>query len=77
MIDQEVLPMNDMTRDDIRRLLKNFGIQADDAIQAYLDRLPEGTLSIQLRITLEDLTDYGDEPPAGKLHLEIEGTVRG
>jgi hypothetical protein len=69
--------MNDETRDDIRRLLKNFGIQADDAIQAYLDRLPGGIESIHLRITLEDLTDYGDDPPAGNLYLEIEGTVRG
>jgi hypothetical protein len=68
--------MNDATRDDIRRLLKNFGIQADDAIQAYLDRFPESIPSIHLRITLEDLTDYGAEPPAGELHLEIEGTVR-
>jgi hypothetical protein len=68
--------MSDATREDIRRLLKNFGIQADDAIQAYLDRLPDSIPSIQLRITLEDLTDYGDEPPAGNLHLEIEGAVR-
>ena len=68
--------MSDATREDIRRLLKNFGIQADDAIQAYLDRLPGGIPSIHLRITLEDLTEYGDEPPVGKLHLEIEGSVR-
>jgi hypothetical protein len=65
--------MEDHTRDDIRRLLKNFGIQADEAIQEHLDRLPEG-VTLHLRVVLEDLTEYPQ--PAEKLHLEIEGQVR-
>jgi hypothetical protein len=69
--------MSDASREDIRRLLKNFGIQADDAIQAHLDRNPADIPPLHLRITLEDLTDYGDHPPAEELHIEIEGTVRG
>jgi hypothetical protein len=72
--------MDNSTREDIRRLLKNFGIQADEAIMAHLERLPEGT-TLQLRMTLEDLTVYPPEHtrqhPGEILHLEIEGQVRG
>ena len=63
------------TQTDIRKLLKRFGVQADEAIQAHLEGMPDGR-PLQLRVTLEDLTDYGDTPPGGKLHLEIEGEVR-
>ena len=63
------------SRDDIRRLLKTFGIQADEAIIAHLARAP-GSAALHLRVTLEDLTDYGDEKPAETLHLEIEGDIR-
>lgn len=63
------------TQSDIRKLLKRFGVQADEAIQAYLENLPEGGV-LQLRITLDDLTDYGAIPPGEKLHLEVEGGVR-
>lgn len=63
------------TQSDIRKLLKRFGVQADEAIQAYLEKLPEGSV-LQLRITLDDLTDYDAAPPGGKLHLEVEGEVR-
>jgi hypothetical protein len=67
--------MNDNTRQDIRSLLKTFGIQADEAIMDFLDGAPgEGPLHV--RLTLSDLTDYGDSPPAEPLHLEIEGQVR-
>lgn len=66
--------MEDSSRDDIRRLLKTFGIQADEAIIAHLARNPgQGPLHIRLR--LEDLTDYGDAPPQESLHLEIEGEI--
>jgi hypothetical protein len=72
--------MDDSTREDIRRLLKNFGIQADEVITAYLARLPKGT-TLHLRVSLEDLTEYppvATQPrPGEKLHLEIEGRVRG
>ncbi len=63
------------TRTDIRKLLKNFGIQADEAI---LKHVAENTSAspLHLRITLTDLTDYGDTPPASPLHLEVEGNIR-
>ena len=66
--------MNDTSRDDIRRLLKTFGIQADEAIIAHLARMPDGP-PLQIRLVLEDLTDYGDNPPANPLQLEIEGEI--
>jgi hypothetical protein len=67
--------MDDTSRDDIRRLLKSFGIQADEAIITHLARTP-GRTPLHVRITLEDMTDYGDERPAGRLHLEVEGDIR-
>lgn len=65
--------MDEDTRTDIRKLLKSFGIQADEAI---LTHLAATASPLHLRITLSDLTDYGDNPPATPLHLEIEGTIR-
>jgi hypothetical protein len=65
----------DFPRTDIRRLLKTFGIQADEAIVAHLART-SGPHSLHLRITLSDITDYGDGQPAHPLHLEIEGDIR-
>lgn len=65
--------MEEDTRTDIRKLLKAFGVQADEAILAHL---AETASPLHLRITLTDLTDYGDNPPATPLHLEIEGTIR-
>jgi len=62
------------TRNDIRRLLKTFGIQADEAINAHLVRHP-GENPLHLRITLFDLTDYEGTPPDQPLHLEIEGDI--
>lgn len=67
--------MDDITQRDIRSLLKTFGIQADEAINAHLARVRSGE-PLLLRITLEDLTDYGDEAPAEPLRLEIEGEIR-
>lgn len=63
------------TQGDIRKLLKRFGVQADEAIQAFLENIPERG-ALQLRITLEDLTDYGGTLISEKLHLEVEGEVR-
>ena len=68
--------MEDNARQDIRRLLKSFGIQADEAIMAHLAQQAAGTV-LQLRVTLEDITDYGDNAPADPLRLEIEAEVRG
>ena len=67
--------MEDNTRQDIRRLLKTFGIQADEAIMAHLAQ-QSGVAALQLRVTLEDVTYYGENPPANPLRLEIEGEVR-
>lgn len=67
--------MEDNTRQDIRRLLKAFGIQADEEIMAHMAQ--QLTVeSLFLRVTLEDVTDYGENPPANQLRLEIEGEVR-
>ena len=67
--------MDDLSRNDIRKLLKNFGILADEAIMAHLERASGGR-PLHLRLTMTDLTDYGDAPPDKKLHLEVEGQVR-
>jgi hypothetical protein len=62
-------------RDDIRRLLKEFGVRADGAIVTHLAQAP-GTQTLRLRFTLEDLTDYVEAGPPQRLHLEVEGTIR-
>jgi len=67
--------MEESSRNDIRRLLKTFGIQADEAIIAHLVRYPD-TGPLHVRLSLEDLTDYGDAAPQEPLHLEIEGDIR-
>jgi hypothetical protein len=67
--------MEETSRDDIRRILKTFGIQADEAIIAHLARNP-GKGSLQIRLTLEDRTDYGGETPETPLILEVEGEIR-
>ena len=67
--------MEESSRNDIRKLLKTFGIQADEAIIAHLARHP-GEQPLRLRITLSDLTDYRDTLPNQPLHLEIEGEIR-
>lgn len=67
--------MEESSRTDIRRLLKEFGVRADEAIVAHLARNP-GAGPLRLRLTLEDLTDYGDRPPDRPLGLVVEGEVR-
>ena len=67
--------MNDTSRDDSRRLLKSFGIKADEVIIAHLARNP-GDKPLRLRLILEDITDYGGAKPTDRLHLETEGEVR-
>ncbi|MFN2147071.1 MAG: hypothetical protein ACK2T2_01660 [Anaerolineales bacterium] len=62
------------SREQIRRLLKTFGIQADEALIAHLARLP-GSKPLHVRLVLEDHTDYGASPPDIPLHLEIEGVI--
>ncbi len=67
--------MQDATRDDIRRLLKTFGVKADEAIIAHLAQA-SGNRPLRLRVTLEDLTDYAGSPPPNKLGFTVEGEVR-
>ncbi len=62
-------------REDIRSLLKTFGIKADEVVIAHLARNP-GEIPLQIRLILEDQTDYADHPPETPLHLEIEGEIR-
>ena len=62
-------------RDDIRNLLKTFGIKADEIVIAHLARNP-GDMPLQIRLILEDRTDYGDHAPETSFHLEIEGEIR-
>lgn len=67
--------MGDTSRDDIRRLLKTFGVKADEAIIAHLARTP-GEQPLRIRVSLNDLTDYGPHPPAIPLQLEVEGAIQ-
>ena len=66
--------MNERTQTDIRKLLKIFGVQTDQAITAHLEANP-GVEKLRLRLTLEDLTDYGDQPPDAPLSVVVEGEV--
>lgn len=67
--------MEENGRNDIRRLLKTFGVRADQAITAYLEENPDIDV-LHLRVTMEDLTDYGDSAPGEPLHLEIDAEIR-
>ena len=67
--------MEESSRTDIRRLLKTFGIEADEAIIAHLARNP-GQIPLKIRLVLEDLTDYGDKLPEQPLAFEIDGEIR-
>ncbi len=65
--------MRNGAHDDIRKLLKEFGLTADETVSAYLiENKPRQPL--KLRITLEDLTDYS-KTPAKPLRVDIEGTI--
>lgn len=66
--------MEESARQDIRRLLKTFGVRADEAMIAHLARNP-GVAGLRVRVVLEDLTDYGGEEPAEPLHLVVEGEI--
>lgn len=68
--------MEDNTRREIRRLLKSFGVQADNALMDHIARNPN-VGSFRVRVTLEDLTDYGEAPKQGALGLEIEEEISG
>lgn len=66
--------MNAM-QDDIRRLLRGFGIQADETIQAQAKNAA-GVEKLRLRLVVEDLTDYGGTHSASPPRiLEVEGEI--
>lgn len=59
--------------DDIRKLLKEFGLTADETVSAYfIEEKPSRTL--RLRIVLEDVTAY-ETAPSRPLRVEVEGDV--
>ncbi len=66
--------MNENTRKDIRKLLRTFGIQADETLTAFIANNP-GDVPLQVRITLEDVTDYGSASLDNPVHLVIEGEI--
>jgi hypothetical protein len=66
--------MESPARDDIRRLLKTFGVGADEALIRHLARSAY-TGPLRVRLTLEDLTDSGASS-GERLHFEVEGEVR-
>jgi hypothetical protein len=68
-------PMNENSRKDIRRLLKTFGIQADEAITAHLNNIT-GENPLRIRLILQDLSEYSEVPGQAPLHLEVEGEIR-
>ena len=67
--------MTDTSRKDIRRILKTFGIRADEAMVAHLARNPN-VEELSVRVTLEDVTAYGDITPEGKLYIVLDDSVR-
>lgn len=66
--------MSTTKRDDMRALLKSFGIQADETVIAHLAKNPQ-IESLHLRLSLIDLTDYGNVDIDGELTFELDGHV--
>ncbi|HMK09693.1 MAG TPA: hypothetical protein VK449_11750 [Anaerolineales bacterium] len=62
-------------RDDIRKLLKTFGVKVDELVVRHLAQTSQPA-ALRLALILEDRTDYGATPPAERLRLEIEGEIR-
>ncbi|HSR49150.1 MAG TPA: hypothetical protein VLL77_14305 [Anaerolineales bacterium] len=67
--------MESSSRDDIRKLLKTFGVKADELVIAHLAR-SGWSEPMRLALILEDRTDYSGSPPPQALHLEMEGEIR-
>ena len=66
--------MEDSSRKDIRALLKTFGVKADEAIVGHLAKNPDVN-QIKLKVTLEDVTNYGASPPSDVLSLIVDGEI--
>ncbi len=65
--------MRSSAHDDIRKLLKEFGLTADETVSAFLIEA-KPSQPLRLRIVLEDLTQYAS-PPERTLRVEVEGQV--
>lgn len=66
--------MDDNSRKDIRALLKTFGVKADEAIVGHLAKNPD-VRQLKLKVTLEDMTDYGSDAPSESLSIVVDGQV--
>ncbi len=66
--------MDDNSRKDIRALLKTFGVKADEAIVGHLAKNPD-VQQLTLKITLEDMTDYGSSTPSEELSFVVDGNI--
>jgi hypothetical protein len=65
--------MRSTAHDAIRKLLKEFGVTADETVSAYLiEKKPAHTL--KLRIVLEDVTE-GGASAADRLRVEVQGEI--
>jgi hypothetical protein len=64
--------MDETMQNDIRKLLKTFGVKADQAIHAYFENHP-ALNDIRIRLVLDDLNP---NQATEALHLEVEGEVR-
>ncbi len=67
--------MESTSRDDIRSLLKTFGVKADELIVSHLARTGHAG-PLRLALILEDRTDYGAAASGERLQFEIEGQIR-
>lgn len=66
--------MDDNSRKDIRALLKTFGVKADEAIVGHLAKNPDVS-QLKLKVTLEDMTDYGSSAPSEALSFVVDGAI--
>lgn len=66
--------MSQSNPNEIRRLLKIFGIQVDNEVSKFLADHPEFE-TIQIRLTLEDISDYDETPPSDLVAITIEGEI--
>ncbi len=65
------MPSN--AHEDIRKLLKEFGLTADETVSAYLIQ-QNVDRPLRLRIVLEDVTVY-EAQPSDPLRVVVEGEV--
>ncbi len=64
--------MDERTHEDIRKLLRSFGVRADEAIRERFERGDQNK-TVRLRVLLEEVPEAA--PP--RRLLELEGEVRG